>query len=267
MKKRLAIMAVSALLAVAPIATVTKNAATTQTVKAAELTPAQLMRPQYRMTRKTMEVFSSWPMIKLHKKTPYLVVRSGETLKDIQKKKISDVTSNYGHVSKFSGVTAIGTDSKGWPDIGGNLFMKKWQKFKKGQGYVAVLMFDVNKIKLKRAIYLQAQKEYGSEWTFGMDQVHKGKTAHKVMLLVPIRVDGKKPTSNNFDMYSTVESNSDRADSEVKTYTSTGDFSGSSIKGDRRYHFTQKKDLPKCGYAYKLYGKDQWVPVENLTFR
>lgn len=43
MKKRLAVMAASALLAVAPIATVTTSIATTQTVSAAEMSPSQLM--------------------------------------------------------------------------------------------------------------------------------------------------------------------------------------------------------------------------------
>lgn len=257
MKKRLAVMAASALLAVAPIATVTTSIATTQTASAAEMSPSQLMHDYY-------ESYNGRNLlVKLTKKTPYLTAYPGETVNSLSKKRVKDITSNYGHVSKMTSMDVYKANDEGRPDFGERL--KKGQSLKSGQSYVAALRFTMSGFSSKddnRYDYFrQTNPEEDLDWMWADSE----ENAEDVTLLVPIHVDGTKPASTSISAKGYV--NTRKRNSKVRTYTSTGKFSKHYVYGHHTYRLNQKKNIDGLGLCYKIYGKNQWIPASKLSLR
>lgn len=260
MKKRLAVMAASALLAVAPIATVTTSIATTQTASAAEMSSKDLMKDYYD------SYDSDNPLIKLTKKTPYLTAYPGETVGSLSKKRVKDVTSNYGHVSAMTSMNVYKANDDGRPDF--SEILKGGQSLKSGQNYVAALKFTLSGFPRKG--------EYGYIYQYGYDfdgthDLHNdgwasaGQEAIDVTLLVPVHVTGAKPASTSFSAKGYV--NTRKRNSRVRTYTSTGSFSKHYVYGHHTYRLNQKKNISGLGLCYKIYGKNQWIPASKLSLR
>ena len=260
MKKRLAIMAASALLAVAPIATVTTNIATTQTVKAAEMSPSQLMQDYYNSYTGD-DLF-----VKLTKKTPYLTAYPGQTVSSLSKKQVKDVTSNYGHVSKMTSMDVYKANDEGRPDFSQRL--KKGQSLQSGQSYVAALRFTLSGFPDKKDnpeyTYFR-QANYNPEDDLSDMVTYPGQEADDATLLVPVHVDGTKPASTKISAKGYV--NTRKRNSRVRTYTSTGRFSKHYVYGHHTYRLNQKKNISGLGLCYKIYGKNQWIPASKLSLR
>lgn len=260
MKKHLVIMAASALLAVAPIATVTTNIATTQTAKAAEMSPSQLMQDYYN------SYDGDDLLVKLTKKTPYLTAYPGQTVSSLSKKQVKDVTANYGHVSRMTSMDVYKANDEGRPDFGQRL--KKGQSLQSGGSYVAALRFAMSGFPGKddnQEYEYFWQNEYEPEDDLDSFYVYAGDTADDVTLLVPVHVDGTKPTSNSFNARGYV--NTHKRNSKVRTYTSIGKFSKHYVYGHHTYHLNQKKTINGLGVCYKIYGKNQWIPASKLSLR
>ena len=259
MKKRLAVMAASTLLAVAPIATVITSIATTQTVSAAEMSPSQLMHDYY-------ESYDGYyPLIKLTKKTPYLTAYPGQTVNSLSKKQIKDITSNYGHVSKMTSMDVYKANDEGRPDFG--RVLKKNFALKFGENYVAALRFDMSGFPEKYAddkLYAYFEQS-PSNSDLEQDAVYIRDTADDVTLLVPVHVDGTKPASTSISAKGYV--NTRKRNSKVRTYTSTGKFSKHYVYGHHTYRLNQKKNIDGLGLCYKIYGKNQWIPASKLSLR
>lgn len=258
MKKRLAVMAASALLAVAPIATVTTSIATTQTASAAEMSPSQLMHDYY-------ESYDRGNLlVKLTKKTPYLTAYPGETVNSLSKKRVKDITSNYGHVSKMTSMDVYKANDEGRPDFGERL--KKGQSLKSGQSYVAALRFTMSGFSDEGGNYAYfEQPVYEREEDLRDGSTFPGYIAEDVTLLVPIHVDGTKPASTSISAKGYV--NTRKRNSKVRTYTSTGKFSKHYVYGHHTYRLNQKKNISGLGLCYKIYGKNQWIPASKLSLR
>ncbi|KRM33954.1 hypothetical protein FC44_GL000633 [Lactobacillus intestinalis DSM 6629] len=261
MKKRLAVMAASALLAVAPIATVTTSIATTQTVSAAEMSSKDLMKDYYDSSDTENEFYT---LIKLTKKTPYLTAYPGETVASLSKKRVKDVTSNYGHVSKLTSMSVYNADDEGRPDFGQVL---KWkQSLKSGHSYVAALRFTLGGIPRKGNYIYVSQNPYLPESELITDAFASAQEgADDVILLVPVHVTETKPASASFSAKGYV--NTIKRNSRVRTYTSTGRFSKHYIYGHHTYRLNQKKNINGLGLCYKIYGKNQWIPAGKLSLR
>lgn len=259
MKKRLAVMAASALLAVAPIATVTTSIATTHTASAAEMSPSQLMHDYY-------ESYDGRNLlVKLTKKTPYLTAYPGETVNSLSKKRVKDITSNYGHVSKMTSMDVYKATDEGRPDFGERL--KKGQSLKSGQSYVAALRFTMSGFSDdEEANYAYfEQSAYEPEEDLRDGSTFPGYIAEDVTLLVPVHVDGTKPASTSISAKGYV--NTRKRNSKVRTYTSTGKFSKHYVYGHHTYRLNQKKNIDGLGLCYKIYGKNQWIPASKLSLR
>lgn len=261
MKKHLVIMAASALLAVAPIATVTANIATTQTAKAAEMSPSQLMQDYYN------SYDGDDLLVKLTKKTPYLTAYPGQTVSSLSKKQVKDVNANYGHVSRMTSMDVYKANDEGRPDFGQRL--KKGQSLQSGGSYVAALRFAMSGFPGKDD---NQEYAYFSQWDAapeddltGEGVVYAGNTADDVTLLVPVHVDGTKPASSSINARGYV--NTRKRNSKVRTYTSTGKFSKHYVYGHHTYRLNQKKNINGLGVCYKIYGKNQWIPASKLSLR
>lgn len=261
MKKHLVIMAASALLAVAPIATLTANIATTQTTKAAEMSPSQLMQDYYN------SYDGDDLLVKLTKKTPYLTAYPGQTVSSLSKKQVKDVTANYGHVSRMTSMDVYKANDEGRPDFGQRL--KKGQSLQSGGSYVAALRFDMSGFPGKDD---DQEYAYFSQWYITPENdltsdggVYAGNTADDVTLLVPVHVDGTKPASSSINARGYV--NTRKRNSKVRTYTSTGKFSKHYVYGHHTYRLNQKKNINGLGVCYKIYGKNQWIPASKLSLR
>lgn len=259
MKKRLAVMAASALLAVAPIATITTSIATTQTVSAAEMSPSQLMPDYYE------SYDGDYPLIKLTKKTPYLTAYPGQTVNSLSKKQVKDVTSNYGHVSKMTSVDVYKANDEGRPDFG--RVLKKNFALKPGENYVAALRFDMSGFPEKyseHSLYAYFE-QISSDSELEENTVYTQSIADYATLLVPVHVDGTKPASTSISAKGYV--NTRKRNSRVRTYTSTGKFSKHYVYGHHTYRLNQKKNIDGLGLCYKIYGKNQWIPASKLSLR
>lgn len=143
-KKTLAVIA-AALLAVSPVAAGAVSLPSTTTVKAAtQLSSDQLMAPYYTKALKDYHEYEgdNVLVLKLTKATPYLTAYDGETVHQLSKRRITDVTPNYGRVTKRDGdVEVFKTMDNGDPDF--NAHLNQDDKLQKGQNYVAVINFDV----------------------------------------------------------------------------------------------------------------------------
>ncbi len=265
MKKRLAVMAASALLAVAPIATVTTSIATTQTVSAAEMSSKDLMKDYY-------DEFDtgSKPMIKLTKKIPYVTAYPGETVRSLSKKRIKDVTSNYGHINKMVSLNVYKTNDDGRPDF--STLLKKDQKLKSGENYVAALGFYLGGLSPHDddTMYYYAgqyspKDDLSSEDAYAGINFGDSGIDEPAILLVPVHVTGAKPASTSFSAKGYV--NTRKRNSRVRTYTSTGSFSKHYVYGHHTYRLNQKKNISGLGLCYKIYGKNQWIPASKLSLR
>lgn len=257
--KILSLVAV-ALLAVAPVATTVTSLSTVQVAQAAELTPDQLMKPYYDSYDGDDRV------IKLNKKTPFLSAYNGQTVASLRRKGISDVTSNYGHVSKLDSLDVYKAFDNGRPDFGKRI--KESQKLNQNENYVAALSFDFDSLKpydddSKYTYFSQEgddSDDLTSEVAFPGDYygpVGDGETP--ITLLVPVHVNPAPAKT-----YASIKA---RRNHKVRTYTSSGKFSRHYVYGKRTYRVNSKKKINHRGTCYKIYGKNQWIPAKYLDLR
>lgn len=264
-KKTLAIIA-AALLAVSPIATNIVSFPTTQnTVKAAtQLSSDELMKPYYEQTTAENEDKDDFVLVKLIKANPYLTVYNGETVRNASKRRITDISSNFGHVSGKSrdhSFVIYKTYDNGRPDF--DAPVKNSQKFHSGENYVALLSYDIENV----------NKDYDSCCMYQLDtdtdlvsiEFYEESSAS---LLVPVKVEpaSAKPKSKN----KTNKSKKKRAyvkvrkNHRVRTYTSRGKFSKHYVYGHK---VTSKKHIKGHGACWKLSGKNQYVPAKYVKVR
>ena len=273
-KAKILSLAAVALLAVAPVATTVTSLSTVQVAQAAELTPDQLMQSYYDSYDGNDRV------IKLNKKTPFLSAYNGQTVASLQRKGISDVTSNYGHVSKLDSLSVYKAFDNGRPDFGKRI--KEDQKLNQNENYVAALRFKLNSVKpyvTDNGHYEYDEDEYTyfgqddfdedlkSDYTFVGWGTNYG---YPITLLVPVHVNpapAETPVHVNPAPAETYASIKARRNHKVRTYTSSGKFSRHYVYGKRTYRVNSKKKIKHRGTCYKLYGKNQWIPAKYLDLR
>ncbi|NRO31866.1 hypothetical protein IMAU30143_02105 [Lactobacillus helveticus] len=279
-KAKILSLAAVALLAVAPVATTVTSLSTVQVAQAAELTPDQLMKPYYD------SYDGDDPVIKLNKKTPFLSAYNGQTVGSLERKGISDVTSNYGHVSKLDSLSVYKAFDNGRPDFGKRL--KKGQKLNQNENYVAALRFELNSLKSyggdvdEYTYFGQGDDHFDEDLTEG--QTYEGDYGfyedYPIALLVPVHVNTAPaktytapaktytaPAKTYASPAKTYASIKARRNHKVRTYTSSGKFSRHYVYGKRTYRVNSKKEIKHRGTCYKLYGKNQWIPAKYLDLR
>lgn len=262
-KAKILSLAAVALLAVAPVATTVTSLSTVQVAQAAELTPDQLMKPYYDSYDGDNLV------IKLNKKTPFLSAYNGQTVASLERKGISDVTSNYGHVSKLDSLSVYKAFDNGRPDFGKRI--KEGQKLNQNENYVAALRFELNSLK-------SYDDDEGAYTYFGQDSLDSydedltsaeasnwdgtydgPDNEFPIILLVPVHVNPAPAKT-----YASIKA---RRNHKVRTYTSSGKFSRHYVYGKRTYRVNSKKKIKHRGTCYKLYGKNQWIPKKYVSIR
>lgn len=259
-KTKILSLVAAALLTVAPVVTtVTTGSDAVQVVKAAEMSPSQLMQDYYD------SYDSDDLLIKLTKTTPYLSAYSGETVNSLSKKQIKDVRSNYGHVSKMTSMDVYKTNDEGRPDLGQRL--KHGQKLQSNGSYVAALRFDVTSFPKQdndqEYTFFSQNPYHADEYDLEESHAWAGDSAGDVTLLVPVHVDGRKPTKSSTYGYITTR----KRNSRVRTYTSSGKFSRHYVYGHHTYRVSSKRHIKHHGTCYKLYGKNQWIPKKYVSIR
>lgn len=264
-KAKILSLAAVALLAVAPVATTVTSLSTVQVAQAAELTPDQLMKPYYDSYDGDNLV------IKLNKKTPFLSAYNGQTVASLERKGISDVTSNYGHVSKLDSLSVYKAFDNGRPDFGKRI--KKGQKLNQNENYVAALRFELNSLKSydddedEYTYFGQDSYDYDEDLTTESDCPDD---SSPITLLVPVHVNpapAETPVHVNPAPAKTYASIKARRNHKVRTYTSSGKFSRHYVYGKRTYRVNSKKKIKHRGTCYKLYGKNQWIPKKYVSIR
>ncbi|MDH5100353.1 hypothetical protein OQI87_04220 [Lactobacillus kefiranofaciens] len=258
-KAKILSLAAVALLAVAPVATTVTSLSTVQVAQAAELTPDQLMKPYYDSYDGDDRV------IKLNKKTPFLSAYNGQTVASLKRKGISDVTSDYGHVSKLDSLSVYKAFDNGRPDFGKKI--KKGQKLNQNENYVAALRFELNSLKPYGDD--EGAYTYFSQICDNFDEDLTSELAYAggngpdnvfpITLLVPVHVNPAPAKT-----YASIKA---RRNHKVRTYTSSGKFSRHYVYGKRTYRVNSKKKIKHRGTCYKLYGKNQWIPKKYVSIR
>ena len=268
-KTKILSLAAVALLAVAPVATTVTSLSTVQVAQAAELTPDQLMKPYYD------SYDGDDPVIKLNKKTPFLSAYNGQTVASLERKGISDVTSDYGHVSKLDSLSVYKAFDNGRPDFGKRI--KQDQKLNQNENYVAALRFELNSLKSygdDEDEYTYFSQESGNDEDLtselAYDDVDYDGSDDPITLLVPVHVNpapAKTPVHVNPAPAKTYASIKARRNHKVRTYTSSGKFSRHYVYGKLTYRVNSKKKIKHRGTCYKLYGKNQWIPKKYVSIR
>lgn len=246
-KKNLLTLVSAALLASAPIVPVVMSLNSVQAVKADTLTPDELMESYYKSYDK------EYPLVKLSKKTPYITAYAGETVDSLVKRRIKDVTSNYGHVSKLTQFNVYKAYDNGTPDFGAQV--KGGSKINANGNYVAVLSFSLAGLK-KSNSYKSFLRGSSSDLTDEWVDIYKAAS-----ILVPLNVQpaSVKPSTKGYINV--------RRNHKVRTYTSTGRFSHHYVYGHYTYKFSTKKYIKKRGTCYKISGKNQYVPAKYVNIK
>lgn len=253
MKKRNLLTLVSAaLLASAPIVPVVMSVNSVQTVKADTLTPSELMESYYK------SYTQGDPLVKLSKKTPYITAYAGETVNSLVKRRIKDVTSNYGRVSKLTQFNVYKAFDNGTPDFDAQV--KGDSKINANGNYVAVLSFSLTGLNVDE-IYIAFQQRDPKSDLDWLDVYNNEDNAASI--LVPLNVQpASAKLSTSIKGYIKAKRNH-----KVRTYTSTGRFSHRYVYGHYTYKFSTKKYIKKRGTCYKLSGKNQYVPASKVTLK
>lgn len=251
-KKNLLTLVSAALLASAPIVPVVMSLNSVQAVKADTLTPDELMESYYKSYDK------EYPLVKLSKKTPYITAYAGETVDSLVKRRIKDVTSNYGHVSKLTQFNVYKAYDNGTPDFGAQV--KGGSKINANGNYVAVLSFSLMGLKKDNSYYCFSQDPYDSSRDL-TDGYAYNDSDNAVSILVPLNVQpaSVKPSTKGYINV--------RRNHKVRTYTSTGRFSHHYVYGHYTYKFSTKKYIKKRGTCYKISGKNQYVPAKYVNIK
>src|SRR5699024_6009010 len=246
-KKNLLTLVSAALLASAPIVPVVMSLNSVQAVKADTLTPDELMESYYK------SYDEKYPLVKLSKKTPYITAYAGETVDILVKRRIKDVTSNYGHVSKLTQFNVYKAYDNGTPDFGAQV--KGGSKINANGNYVAVLSFSLAGLK-KSNSYKSFLRGSSSDLTDEWVDIYKAAS-----ILVPLNVQpaSVKPSTKGYINV--------RRNHKVRTYTSTGRFSHHYVYGHYTYKFSTKKYIKKRGTCYKISGKNQYVPAKYVNIK
>ena len=250
-KKNLLTLVSAALLASAPIVPVVMSLNSVQAVKADTLTPDELMESYYK------SYDNEYPLVKLSKKTPYITAYAGETVDSLVKRRIKDVTSNYGHVSKLTQFNVYKAYDNGTPDFGAQV--KGGSKINANGNYVAVLSFSLTGLKESNTYHGFSQHLWGSSSDLTDSWVDNND--NDVSILVPLNVQpaSVKPSTKGYINV--------RRNHKVRTYTSTGRFSHHYVYGHYTYKFSTEKYIKKRGTCYKLSGKNQYVPAKYVNIK
>ena len=105
------------------------------------------MKPYYEQATSENEDKDDFALVKLIKANPYLTVYDGETVRNASKRRITDISSNFGHVSGKSrdhSFVIYKTYDNGRPDF--DAPVKNSQKFHSGENYVALLSYDIENV-------------------------------------------------------------------------------------------------------------------------
>lgn len=285
-KKRYLTVITAALLAVSPV--VASSVFTGQpTVKAAtQLTSDQLMAPYYRDYESNDDAY---PLLKVTKATPYFTVYAGETVGQLEAKRITDLKVNYGDIVGADVTEVYKTFDDGRPDFGDNSFMYEEDKFEAGKNYVAVVEAAVTNV----PDMPNEDDSYAgfTDEDFGVSDNPTVDTSHPAVL-IPIHVTAAPAsTSTKKSSNATTSSNASktttskttkkiskksstkkayvkvRKNHKVRTYTSRGKFSKYYVYGHHTYKVTSKKRIKGHGYCWKLSGKNQYVPAKYVKVR
>ena len=250
-KKNLLTLVSAALLASAPIVPVVMSLNSVQAVKADTLTPDELMESYYK------SYDEKYPLVKLSKKTPYITAYAGETVDSLVKRRIKDVTSNYGHVSKLTQFNVYKAYDNGTPDFGAQV--KGGSKINANGNYVAVLSYSLSGLD-DNEFYNSFSQDYDSNSHLRDDSVYNNED-NGASILVPLNVQpaSVKPSTKGYINV--------RRNHKVRTYTSTGRFSHHYVYGHYTYKFSTEKYIKKRGTCYKLSGKNQYVPAKYVNIK
>lgn len=232
---------------------------TTQNVSAAQMSSDQLMKDYYDSYGEVGGGTDN-KLLKLIKKTPYLTAYPGQTVRSLSKQRVTDVTSNYGHISSTLSMNIYQANDNGRPDF--SQLMSKSKTLKSNGNYVAALRYEV-KVHDEEPGYAYASLDKDSVDDIMM--AHTDQDDAEVALLVPIYVNGTKPASTKVNVKGYV--NTRKRNSRVRTYTSTGKFSKYYVYGHHTYRLNQKKNINGQGLCHKIYGKNQWISASKLTLR
>lgn len=251
----------AALLAVAPVFGATAIVTQPTVVKAATGTPDE-----------------NGVTVKLTKKSPYIKAYNGETVLQLRKTRVNDVTSNYGKVSKLEFMNIYHAFDNGEPDYGSQL--KAGEKLKSGKNYVALLSFTVTDLPNigSNVVYnylQQTDADEAPQWGYvwgndgSLGEFEEPSFYSGAAITVPVKVSNKKVSIKksstkkvNLHGYVKVKKNH-----KVRTYTSSGKFSKHYVYGHHTYKLNQKKNIKGHGTCYKIYGKSQWIPAKYLRLR
>lgn len=274
-KKTLAVIA-AALLAVSPVAAGAVSLPSATTVKAAtQLSSDQLMEPYYASAIKDGQEFDLDTLVKISKTNPVLPVTAGETVRQIRKQRITDVSANVGHLSSLQSLHIYKTFDNGRPDYSTELHSS--DKVQQGVNYVAVLNFNYSPAAGDDENYVSVYYgDYGSD-PMSLDDNDWGYAA----LLVPVEVSAPAKSSatapakkSNSSQKTAVRKRTSkrayvktRKNRRVRTYTSRGRFSKHYVYGHHTYKVTSKKRIKGRGYCWKLSGKNQYVPAKYVKVR
>ncbi len=252
-KKNLLTLVSAALLASAPIVPVVMSANSVQIVKADTLTPDELMESYYKSYNQDD------PLVKLSKKTPYITAYAGETVDSLTKRRVKDVTSNYGRVSKLTQFNVYKAFDNGTPNL--NARVSKNDKLKANENYVAILSYSLTGLKDSED-YFAFKQDYDSnddlDWYGAYNDQDNAASIIVPLNVQPASVKAKSSTKGYINV---------RRNHKVRTYTSSGRFSHRYVYGHYTYSFSAKKNIKHHGICYKLSGKNQYVPVSKVTLR
>lgn len=256
-------MAASALLAVAPIATVTTNIATTQTVKAASEENVEKI------------YFTKVPTLKFKKNAEGGLQTIADWLKGV---KVNEGYIESGDVGDFEANTFYKNDKHGEPIMDWQL---DWSNFRNGDKGTALVYVEVKGLKPDTEYKVLVQADAPSDEY----SIRKGKLEWRLMktdnhgnlgtldneygsygypVIKTQFVVGNK-TASKISAKGYV--NTRKRNSRVRTYTSTGRFSKHYVYGHHTYRLNQKKNISGLGLCYKIYGKNQWIPASKLSLR
>lgn len=255
-KKYLTLIAAS-LLAVAPVTSVVVASQPTTEVHAATvLTSDQLMAPYY--SQDNEKVSENTTIIHISKKSPRLNAYNNEKVETLTKRRITDLSSNHGHIGEVGDIDVYPVFDNGRPDW--KHVLDRNAKLKAGKQYVAAIQATVTGLH---------EKQNYESWQAYSDNDHEiawaGQWSNNdgsigAVLLVPVSVSNKQAPVR-YNKVITKYAN------RVKTYKSNGSFSHHYAYKNHTYKVSGKKYIKGRGMCYKISGKNQYIPVKYLQHK
>lgn len=259
-KKYLTLITAS-LLAVAPLTGIALASQSVSEVQAAPvLTQDQLMESYYRQDSEKMKSDGvDETVVRISKKTPYLTAYNNEKVTTFNSRRITDLSSNHGHIEQVEYIIAYPVFDNGHPDWKHALGMD--DKLKAGKQYVALVQAVVSGLHEDRtyASWRTNDPFANFEMFWKNDDSYRGDSLN-VATLVPVYVS-KKQAPIRYNKVITKSAN------RVRTYKSNGAFSHHYVYKNHTYKVSGKKYIKGRGMCYKRSSKNQYIPVKYLQYK